>query len=317
MGNIRAPRIGTMQFWPRKRAEKPIARIRSWVNSKEVKLLGFAGYKVGMTSLIAVDNRSSTLTKGQEIFFPVTIIECPSLKVASIIFYKNSKILSSITSPKMDKELARKISIPKKESKKLEEIKDYDDLRLLVYTQPKLTTIGKKKPELFQIAIGGNLDEKLSYAKEHLDKEINITDFIKEGQTVDIHSITKGKGVQGPVKRFGVSIRRHKSEKTKRGVGSLGPWRGQGHIMYRVAHAGQTGYHQRFEHNKQILKISSVPSEINSTSGFKHYGIVKNNYILLKGSVAGSPKRTILFTESIRPNKKIPKEAPTISYIRK
>jgi len=44
---------------------------------------------------------------------------------------------------------------------------------------------------------------------------------------VDSKTFTKGKGFQGPVKRFGISLRSHKSEKVIRGPGSLGPWKGQ------------------------------------------------------------------------------------------
>jgi len=45
--------------------------------------------------------------------------------------------------------------------------------------------------------------------------------------------------------------------------------------------------------------------------------VVKNPFILVKGSVAGAAKRLIILTKPIRPNKKIPKEAPSISYISK
>ena len=107
-----------------------------------------------------------------------------------------------------------------------------------------------------------------------------------------------------PVKRFGVALRMHRSEKTKRGPGSLGGWKGHAHFMYRVAHAGQMGYHRRTEYNKIILKIAEGPEGINPKAGFKHYGLVKNDYILVKGSVAGPQKRLIRFNHTIRPSKK-------------
>src|SRR3989344_954150 len=100
-------------------------------------------------------------------------------------------------------------------------------LTVVVYTQPKLTGIGKKRPEIFEIALGGSIKDKFEYAKQNIGKEIKITDIFKEGELVDIHGVSKGKGTQGPVKRFGISIRSHKAEKTKRGPGSLGGWRGQ------------------------------------------------------------------------------------------
>lgn len=308
-----------MQFWPRKKALREHARVRNWSTGKG--LLGFAGYKVGMTHLMIQDNRPTSKTKGEEIFCPATIIECPPLMIGSARFYKKNlyglQPLSQIVAQNLSKELARKICIPKKQNKKIEDIRDFDRASLVVYTQPKLTGIGKKKPELFEIDLGGNKEEQLNYAKELLGKEIHLKDIFKEGEQLDVHAITKGKGFQGPVKRFGVSIRQHKSEKTKRGAGSLGGWRGQGHVMYRVAHAGQMGYHQRTEYNKLLLKIGKDPLEIEQNGGFVNYGIVKNPYIILKGSVPGPKKRLIKFSRAVRADKIIPKEAPVISYISK
>ncbi len=283
----------------------------------------FPGYKVGMTHLIAVDNRAASKTKGEKIAVPATIIECPAIKIFAVNFYKKTThglaLSSTLVSKKIDKSVSRVIPIPKKANKKFEDYKpeDYEDIRLVVYTQPRLTYLGKKKPEIFEIKIGGSVADKFNFAKEHFEKDINLKDVLKEGQVVDCHSISKGKGFQGPVKRFGVSVRHHKSEKTKRGPGSLGPWIGQGHIMWRVAHAGKMGYHQRTEYNKHILKISEKPEEVNPKGGFLNYGLIKNPYVILKGSVAGSRKRLIILSEAIRPNKKIPKEAPTINYINK
>src|SRR3989338_5666973 len=151
----RNPRHGSMQFWPRSQTEKKVPRIRTWQGS-EPKPLGFFGYKAGMTHIMIIDNKKTSLTKGEEIFCPVTVIECPPIKVAGIRFY-NKTIhglfpASEIYSDNLDKELARKIIMPKKK-KSIEDIKEFDDLRMIIYTQPKLTTIGKKKPELFEMGL--------------------------------------------------------------------------------------------------------------------------------------------------------------------
>ena len=148
---------------------------------------------------------------------------------------------------------------------------------------------------------------------EKLGKEISVNEAFKEGQLLDSHSITRGKGFQGPVKRFGITLRHHKSEKSRRNPGSLGAWRAQGHIMWRTAHAGKMGYHTRTEYNKWLIKIGLKGEEINQKGGTLHYGLVKNPYILIKGSLPGPPKQSIRFTNAIRPKKKMP-EAPQISY---
>jgi len=314
MPNTRSPRRGSMQFWPRVRAKRAYARVNSFAQEKEAKLLGFAGYKAGMSHLLIEDNRKTSTTKEEDIFCPVTIIECPPLKIYSVRLYKNNKLKTEVVNSNLNKELIRKVIVSKKKAD-INKIKaeDYDDIKLVIYTQPRLIKL-KKKPEIFELAIGGSYEDKLKFAKENLDKEILLENVFQEGQQIDIHAISKGKGFQGPVKRFGISIRRHKSEKTKRGPGSLGGWKAQGHIMYRVAHAGQMGYHQRTEYNKQIIKISNDPKEINPKDGFVNYGLVKTTFILLKGSIIGPKKRLIIFTKATRPNKKLPDEAPSISF---
>ena len=289
-----------MQFWPRKKAKNPEARIKSWVKV-DGSLTGFAGYKAGMTHLHLRDNSNST-TKGDIISIPVTIIECPPLKPFSLRFYKNKKILTEVLSQNLDKELARNIDLPKKVSEK-KAPEDYDYNTLLAYTQPKLVSgVPKKKPEVIELYLGKLNPDK---HKEFLEKEIKLSEVFEPGQLIDIHAITTGKGFQGPVKRFGVRLKAKKSEKGQRGVGSLGPWNQQQHTMFRVAHAGQTGFHQRIDYNKLILKISSSPEEINPKGGLLRYGQVRNDYILVKGSIPGPKKRLIKFTKAIRENKKL------------
>ncbi len=249
MPTTRNPRRGSMQYWHRQRARRTFARVRAFPATKEIKPLAFAGYKVGMTHTMITDNKATSMTKGEDIQMPVTIIECPPLKTASIIFYKKTKFglktSSAVVAQKLDKELERRISMPKKTNKNIEDIRDedYDDLRVLVYTQPKLTTIGKKKPELFEIALSGKKEEKLEHAKKLLGNEISIKEVFNEGQLLDVHAVTKGKGFQGPVKRFGIMLRPHKSEKGVRRPGNYGSWTGP--RTWRAPAPGQMGYHQR------------------------------------------------------------------------
>ena len=317
------PRHGSMQFWPRKRAKKAYGRVRYSPESKDAKPLGFAGYKVGMTHITygsVIPNSKKKVV--ETVASPVTIIECPPLKIASVRLYKknyfNELIVAKEILNKNDKELGRKIKLPKKqESPKLDDIKteEFDEIRINVYTQPKLTTIGKKKPELFEVKIGGKKEDQLKYVKENLNKDLNIADIFKPGQLLDFHGVTKGKGFQGPVKRFGVTLRSHKSEKVIRGPGSLGGWKSQGHTMPRVAHAGQMGYHLRTEYNKWLLLISDKAEKINPKDGFGRYGIVKNQYILVKGSVSGPKKRLLRFNLATRPKSNVPNDAPKIEYV--
>jgi len=312
MPTKRSPRKGSMQFWPRKRAARPYARIRKYSNVKmECTLLGFAGYKAGMLQAVFSDNAPTSITKGEEVVMPVTIIECPPLRIAAIRFYSISngkeRVANEVLVATNDKDLARRLSLPKESfEKKLGElgskISEFSDVRAMVYTKPGLTGIGKKKPEVFETGLSGTAQEKLDYLKARIGKDISVSEILSDGQNVDIHAVTKGKGIQGPVKRFGVAIRAHKSEATKRGPGSLSDWCSQGKIMYRVAHAGQMGYQLRTEYNKLILKVGK--EQISPKCGFPHYGKLRNPYVLIKGSVAGSRNRLVRLNFPIREKKK-------------
>jgi len=305
-----APRRGSLQFWPRKKAKKTIPRIRSWDLKGEARILGFGGYKAGMTHLFMKDNPAS-INKDGSVSTPITIIECPPLKVVGLKFYKKDGdslvAFSHFLSSNVDKELVRRTKLGKSQ-----ELKEFDEVRLLVHTQPKLTGIGKKKPELFELGLAGDKDKALELGKGYLGKEIKIGDVFKAGQFLDVHSITKGKGFQGTVKRYGVIIRQHKSEKTKRGIGNLGSWTPK-RVQYSVAQPGKMGYHLRTEYNKWNLKIGNNPDEINPNGGFLHYGLVKNEFILLKGSIPGPAKRFVILTGAKRPHKSYPIEIGYIS----
>ncbi|MBD3313493.1 50S ribosomal protein L3 [Candidatus Woesearchaeota archaeon] len=324
MPTTRQSRSGSMQVWPRKRARRHYPRVRAWAQRKDAALLGFAGYKVGMAHAMYTDNRKTSKTKGQDISCPITIVECPPVKIMGARLYKkdsygNHAFKDIIVNA--DKELKRKISVPKKKAEKeLEGLStdDVSDIKAIICTQPKLTGIGKKKPEIFEVGIGGDLNSKLEYLKQNLGKEIKIEDAFSPGQLLDIHAVTKGKGLQGPVKRFGIGLTSQKSEKKRRGPGSLGGWKGQGHFMYRISSAGQMGCHTRTEYNKWVMKIASESKdieEINPQKGFHRYGKIKNTFIIIRGSVAGPSKRMVRINAALRDSKKIPKEAPSIQKI--
>lgn len=271
-----------------------------------------------MCHVIAIDNRPKAQTKGEHIRMPATIVECPPLKVIALEFYRvdsaSSHLISTVFSDDAtkDKFLGRVIPLPKKLTKKADDSKDADDVRLLVCTQPVNTGIGTKRPSIAEIALGGTKEEKMKYALEKLGKEIRIEDVFKEGNYVDIHAITKGKGFQGPVKRHGVMLRHHKSEKARR-ANVRGPWTGP--KMWTVPHSGKMGHHQRVEYNKLLLKIGKAGSEIQPTGGLHKYGQVKSSYVMVYGSLAGPKKHVLTLTQPIRLLSPSFNEAPAIRSI--
>ncbi len=304
MGKVNnSPRKGSKQFWPRKRAKKLVARVRTFASSTDAKPLGFIGYKAGMTHMRVRDNNPHSLSKSQIISIPVTIIECPPLKPLSLRFYKKTidglHLLSEVFADNVIK------TIKKGKSGKQPDDGAFTEVRLVVHTEPKKTGFGKKNHDIIEVAVGGkDLTEQLTKAQELLKKDsIAIAEVIDEGQLVDVHGVTKGKGTQGPVKRFGVRIRQHKSEKTKRGPGNLGAWTPKRVAAGQIAHAGKMGMHQRTEYNRLVMKIAKA-EEVNQKGGIKQYGVVKNDTVLIKGSVAGAAKRPVIFTMPLRAKRK-------------
>jgi large subunit ribosomal protein L3 len=285
---------------------------------KETKPIVFAGYKAGMTHLLYVDNRKHSVTYGQEISVPVTVIDCPPLVVCGIKLYKNDsgvmKDAGVIWSEKLSKDLERKTRIPKSTKTKEiveKDLEKIDNIRLLVHTKPRESGLGKKKPELFEIELSGDLKSKWEFAKNKLGKEINVSDVFSEGEYVDVKAVDKGKGYQGVVKRFGVKIRNRKSGEKRRHVGSLGPQNPPRVIPSKIPMPGQLGFQTRTEYNKRILKIGS--DGFSPKGGFVNYGVVPKNYILIEGSVPGPKKRLIFFRKATR-NMEI-KEPVEIKYI--
>lgn len=72
------------------------------------------------------------------------------------------------------------------------------------------------------------------------------------------------------------------------------------------------GYHHRTELNKKIYRIGrgddvhnastdadATQKAITPMGGFPHYGIVKNDFVMLKGSIPGTKKRVITLRKSL------------------
>ena len=294
-------RHGSLQYYPRKKARKFTPSVH-WktVSFDSSGLLGFLAYKVGMATALVRDNTDKIMTSKKQIAIPVTVLEAPNMKVLSVRLYKNGVVLKDIVVSN-DKELKRKIRVPSSINN-LENLPEFDDLRVVLYSLVKQTEI-KKTPDIVEVAIrADNKEAKLEYAKKIIGEELGFENFVK-AKLVDVRGVTRGKGIQGPVKRFGITLRQHKSEKGIRKVGSIGPWH-PAHVMFRVPIAGQMGLNTRVTLNNQVITYGKISEKnINPKSGFKNYGNIKENYIIINGSLQGPAKRELLLTPSYRPTK--------------
>ena len=295
MGARSQSRKGSLQFWPRKKADKFLPRV-NWgaLVSDGSGLLGFIGYKAGMKTAIVKDNTPNSMTKNKKISIPVTIIEVPPIKIYSVRFYKG-QVIKEIIVDNSEKFLKRIVKLGK--TGKVEEAGEAEDVRIIVYSVVSKTGI-KKTPDLTEVGLAGSLDEKLKFIKEHIGKEIPASEVLAGMKIVDIRGLTKGKGFSGPVKRFGIKLKSHKSEKGRRRPGSLGPWHPH-HVIFRVPMAGQLGMFTRVAYNNPVIKIgkgAEIPV-------LKNFGKIRSEYVLLKGSVQGPQKRQVLLTSPLRINK--------------
>jgi len=305
MPTRKSPRKGSLQFWPRKRAKKFLPStnwkaigIKNPDSSKPLK--GFICYKAGMASAAVKNSTPHSMTKDKKIVVPVTILECPMMKIFSVRFYKNGIPATEVLSEGIDKELKRVLKLPKKAGK-LESVKpeNYDDVSLICYSLTKKAGL-KKTPDLAEIGLNGNVEDKLKFAKENLGKEISVLESFEKGELVDLRGLTKGKGLQGPVKRFGITLKSHKSEKGVRRPGSIGPWH-PSRVIFRVPMAGQLGMFTRVVYNNKILDLGKAEDKFKN---IKNYGNVNSEYILVTGSVQGPAKRQLILTKALRETKK-------------
>jgi large subunit ribosomal protein L3 len=274
-------------------------------------LLGFAGYKVTNLNVLSVDDREKTPNYGKNFMNSSTLIATPPLKIIGIrayakTAYGKNAILDAFAKDN-DKYLSKKASFKYKEGK-LDEINAHIDkikhVVAIVSSYPATASLSQKKPFVWEIPIGGkDTKTKIDYVVSNFGKQVNIKDVFETGQFIDISAITRGKGIEGPITRFGVKRKQHKSRKSVRALGTLGPI-SPAVVTYTVPRQGQRGFHQRTEYNKRILIISNSEKDndfkINPDGGFEHFGMIKNDYIIVKGSVPGVPKRLVKMRFPIR-----------------
>merc|ERR1712061_656303 len=163
---------------------------------------------------------------------------------------------------------------------------------------------------------GGSISDKIDFGFALIEKKTFTFDsvFAPNG-SVDVISITKGKGTQGVISRFGVTRLPRKTHRGLRKVACIGSWHPSA-VKWTVARAGQRGFHHRTEINKSIYHIGISNSDsrarydsarahdmtekdITPLGGFPHYGIVREDYVMIKGSVPGVVRRCITLRHSL------------------
>ena len=331
MSDTSRPRKGSLGFGPRKRAASEVPRFNSWPEGDgSPSLQGFAGYKVGMTHVVMVNDESDSPREGMEETVPVTIVETPPMRAVALRAYEETpygkKPLTEVWGDEFHDDLSRTLDVPEEydrdaaedELRGAVESGDVSDLRVVTHTVPdEIPSVPKKKPDVMESRVGGgSLGDRVDFALDILADggEHDMNDVFRAGEYMDVSGVTKGKGTQGPVKRWGVQKRKgkHARQGWRRRIGNLGPWN-PSRVRSTVPQQGQTGYHQRTELNKRLIDLGEG-DEINVDGGFVNYGEVDGQYALVKGSVPGPNKRLLRFRPAVRP-KDQPRLDPEVRYV--
>ena len=305
------PRRGSLAYLPRGRAKSMEARIRSWPksDSDEPRILAHCGFKAGCIQIVSIDDREKTPNAGKQLVSLGTVLATPPVLVLGVRGYsKDHDGLHAefdVYSEDLPKSITKEIKLTNKKDAMEMAVKSLGKIKevyAIVGVSPRSAGLEQKKPYIFEAMVsGGDISQQFNYVKQMLGKELKAEQTFKTGASVDVAAITKGKGWQGVIQRYGAKKKQHKSRKTVRELGSLGPISPQ-YVMYTIPRAGQMGFHQRTEYDKRIMIIGNTNDgiKINPDGGYKHFGLVKGDYVVLKGSVPGTYRRLIKMRSQIR-----------------
>jgi large subunit ribosomal protein L3e len=305
------------------------------------------GYKAGMTHILREVNKPGSRLHKRETVEPVTILECPPMNVVGLVGYietpRGLRALSTVWTGHISETLKRRFyknwyrskkkafdryaaRVADEKNKSTEEelarIKKFCQvIRVLAHTQIQKIRQRQKKAHLMEIQVnGGTVEQKVDWAKGLFERKVPVDSVFSANDMIDTIGVTKGKGVQGVIKRFGCRRLQRKTHRGNRKVACIGAWH-PARVMRSIARAGQHGYHHRTEINKKIYKIGAAAKaddakdgKVNpnaSTSadltiktitplgGFPHYGEVNNDYVMVKGCVVGPKKRVITLRKTL------------------
>ena len=309
--------------------------------SKPCHLTAFMAYKAGMTHVVRDVDRPGSKIHTKEIVEAVSILEAPPMTVVGLVGYvetpRGLRSLSTVWAAFLSEEVKRRFyknwykskrkamtkyaakwtGESKDVDRELERIKKYCTVvRVIAHTQVKKLKLRQKKAHVMEIQVNGgsSVAEKVDYAKGLFEQEVPVDTVFNQGEMIDVCGVTRGHGTEGVVTRWGVTRLPRKTHRGLRKVACIGAWH-PSRVSFSVARSGQNGYHHRTEMNKKIYRIgkagdaksASTEADLTEKSitpmgGFPHYGEVNEDWLMLKGCVAGSRKRCLTLRRSLHAN---------------
>ena len=305
--------------------------------SKEPHLTAFLGYKAGMTHILRDVDKPGSKAHKKEVVEAGTILETPPMIVVGIVGYvitaHGLRALTTVWAEHLNDEVKRRFYKNWYKSKKkaftkyvkkyadgqkdidaeIEKIKQYCQVvRVLAHTQIRKVKVGQKKAHLMEIQVnGGDTAAKVAFSQGLFEKQVPADAIFGENEMIDVIGVSKGHGYEGVTTRWGTSRLPRKTHRGLRKVACIGAWH-PAKVQYSVARAGQNGYHHRTEMNKKVYKMGKGGVENNATTefdltekninpvgGFPHYGLVREDYMMLKGNIIGAKKRVITLRKAL------------------
>jgi large subunit ribosomal protein L3 len=150
MPRTRSPKRGSLSYSPRKRARNPKGKVSYWPKlDGEPTLVGFAGYKAGMTHLFYIEDRRRVPEYGREVKSAATVIDTPPMLVTAVRAYEKThnglQAMSEAWMQNQSRDLHRRITFatdPRPDEKFAEIEKNIDkvvELRIIAATQLQIS----------------------------------------------------------------------------------------------------------------------------------------------------------------------------------
>ncbi|VAI14986.1 unnamed protein product [Triticum turgidum subsp. durum] len=302
------PRHGSLGFLPRKRCSRHRGKVKAFPKDDQQKpchLTAFLGYKAGMTHIVREVEKPGSKLHKKETCEAVTIIETPPLVIVGLVAYVKTpcglRTLNSVWAQHLSEDVRRRFYKNWCKSKKkaftkyalkydcdagkkeiqlqLEKMKKYATIvRVIAHTQiRKMKGLKQKKAHLMEIQInGGTIADKVDYGYKFFEKEVPVEAVFQKDEMVDIIGVTKGKGYEGVVTRWGVTRLPRKTHRGLRKVACIGAW-----------------------HPARVSCACRTEKDITPMGGFPHYGVVKGDYLMIKGCCVGPKKRVVTLRQSL------------------
>jgi len=267
----------------------------------------------------------------------VTIVETPPMVVVGVVGYletpRGLRTLTTVWAEHLSEECRRRFyknwyqskrkaftkyakkfsNDPASIENELNRMKKYCQvIRVIAHTQIRKVKLRQKKAHIMEVQVnGGSVAEKVDFAKSLFEKQVPVSAVFAQDELIDVLGVTKGHGVEGVITRWGVTRLPRKTHRGLRKVACIGAWH-PARVGFTVARAGQHGYHHRSEVNKKIYRIGAAGDEkscmteadlteksITPLGGFPHYGVVNEDWLMIKGALVGTKKRVLTLRKSL------------------